>query len=599
MRKLGYRTGYGVAGFLLALLLLCPHVTSALAVTIVPVSSHTDIVNAIDSHTGQTFTMEIQSSVTLGGTPAIVIPAGTNVTLTNKAGVAVVVDRDTANSLQSRIDIQGGLTIIQNSVGGGSLTFASNATFCAENPQFAVSGADSWLTVESGTFTDHNSGYGVIYSADDATTTINGGTFQNNHTTFNPFNHGTGQGGVIWAANCNLIINGGTFTGNTTDLIGGVIYYEGRTRGNKLQVAGGTFTNNTANGAFGGGAIFIDCVDTAGMYSLAEITGGVFDGNAAPTGAGGALYIQKNAEVKIANSSIWNNRSTGDGGGIWNCATGGGGYYSYHGMYLSDNTAAAPGKGDDFYSVPKQVNTEVYLTDYAFTGARFNWTYDDGVHTPGTLAPSDYYQESNAEIAVASGLPSGEEPTAKVFFRNNRGLTGGAIANNGVLQMGEASLLAVQKQTTVPTGNVFHFQLRLLNRNGLPMSGSFLYRNSATTTAGRITFDASGIGSFDLAAGQQITLLDLPVGTHYTATEISLPDGWKLISPNGLTGDILSGPRAAPVHSLLFVNEAAGSPAPHTGDDHPVGLALALLALSLIGIIVLLLTGRRSRRHHA
>ena len=589
MRKLGCMIGHGVVGFLLCLFLLCPHGTSAFAATVIPVSTHTDIVREIANHTGQTFTLEIQGNLTLGGTSAIIIPAGTDVTLTNKAGVAVVVDRDTANSLQSRIDIQGGLTILQNSTGGGSLTFKSNKSFCAGNPQFAASGAGSRLTIESGTFIDHNSGYGVIYSADDATTTINGGTFQENHTTFDPFNHGTGQGGVIWAANCNLIINGGTFTENTTDLIGGAIYYEGRTRGNKLQVTGGTFTNNTANGAFGGGAIFIDCVDMAGMYSLAEITGGVFDGNAAPTGSGGALYIQKNAEVKIANSSIWHNSSTGDGGGIWNCATGGGGYYSYHGMYLSGNTAAAPGKGDDFYSVPKQVNTEVYLTDYAFTGARFNWVYDDGVHAPGTLAPSDYYQESDAEIALASGLPSGEEPTAKVFFRNNRALTGGAIANNGILQMGEVSMLSVQKQTTVATGDVFHFQLRLFTRNGLPMPGSFLYRDNLAAASNRITFDANGIGLLDLTAGQQITLLDLPVGTRYVVTEIALPYGWELISPNGLTGDVSSGSPIVPVHNLLFVNGAADSPAPLTGDDQPIGLAFALLVLSFTGLLALLL----------
>ena len=599
MRKLGYGMCKRAAGFLLFLLLLCLCIPSALADTVIPVSSHADIVNAITSHAGQTFTLEIQGNVTLGGTRAIVIPAGTNVTLTNKAGVAVVVDRDTAQSVQSRIDIQGSLTVVENAA-GGSLTFQSDLSFCAGNPQFAVSGVGSRLTVESGTFSNHSSGYGVIYSADGATTTINGGTFCDNYTPFNPFNYGTGQGGVFWAANCNLIINGGTFTCNIAAQIGGVVFYEGRTQANKLLVTGGTFTNNTANGAFGGGAIFVDCVNQAGMYSLAEITGGVFDGNASPRGAGGALYIQMNAEVKISNSSIWNNHSTGDGGGIWNCATGGGGYFSYHGMYLSGNTAIVPGKGDDFYSVPKLVNTDVYLTDYAYTGERYNWKYDDGgVHTTGAPAPSDYYQESDAEIALTSGLPSGEELTAKVFFRNNQALTGGAIANNGVLQMGEATTLAVQKQTTVATGKTFHFQLLLRNKYGLPMSGSFLYRDSATTASNRILFDARGVSRFDLSAGQQITLLDLPVGTRYVVTEISLPDGWKLMTHNNLSGDVSSVSQAAPAHNLLFVNGLANPAVPQTGDGQPVGWALALLVLSFTGILVVLRIGGRSRRHCA
>ena len=103
----------------------------------------------------------------------------------------------------------------------------------------------------------------------------------------------------------------------------------------------------------------------------------------------------------------------------------------------------------------------------------------------------------------------------------------------------------------------------------------------------------------DLPGGQGITLLDLPVGTHFVVTEINLPDGWKLISPNGLTGDVSSASRTVPVHNLLFVNGLADSPVPWTGDDQPIGLALALLALSFAGIIVLLLTGRHSRRHRA
>lgn len=571
---------------------------AALAETIVPVSSYADMQNAITAYAGKTVTLEMQGSFLLGGAAGITIPAGTSVTITNKAGVAATLTRNEFYAHSgSRIDIQGSLTITENTAGGGSLTFESNnGYYCADNPQFAVYGVGSQLIFNSGTFTGHCSGYGMVYSADGASTVVNGGTFSRNRSMYNPFNNGTGQGGVIWAANCNLTINGGTFTGNTADLIGGVIFYEGRTRDNKLIVNGGKFTVNTAYGAFGGGAIFIDCANEAGKYSLAEFNGGVFDGNSAPRGAGGALYIQMNAEVKIANSSIWHNTATGDGGGIWNCATGGGGYYSFHGMYLAGNSAET--KGDDFYSVEKQVEAEVYLTDYAYTGEKYNWTYDDGVHEAGTLAPSDYYQESSEEIALKSSLPNAEETSAKVFFRNNQGLTGGAIANNGVLRMGEVSLLATKKQTTESTDEMFNFQIKLTSKYGQPMSGSFLYSDSDSATNGRIVFDADGIGNISLRSGQQITILDLPVGTQYLIKEINFPIGWILDTPNNIQGVVSSSSQAAPVSNVSFTNKpGTNPPVPPTGDSRPLGLMLALAALSLTGLLVTLYIGRQRRKH--
>ncbi len=130
MRALATRIGHGLVPILLCALLLCAFLPSALAETVIPVSSHADLVNAISSHTGETITLEFQNSFTLGGTSVIKIPLGTNVTFTNKAGTAVVVTRSTSvPSVQSRVDIEGGLTIIENKTGNGSLAFVSSDSY--------------------------------------------------------------------------------------------------------------------------------------------------------------------------------------------------------------------------------------------------------------------------------------------------------------------------------------------------------------------------------------------------------------------------------------------------------------------------------------
>ncbi|MEG2648197.1 MAG: Cna B-type domain-containing protein [Anaerovoracaceae bacterium] len=375
-------------------------------------------------------------------------------------------------------------------------------------------------------------------------------------------------GGTVYAANSTLTINGGTFEGNKTKGRGGVICYNGQSADNKLLITDGTFINNKSEGF--GGAIFLDCVDPTKEKTIGEISGGEFTENESKF-AGGAIYIQEGAEMKLKKSYIVGNQATlATGGGIWNCPTGGGDYYTFHGMYLTNNSASKG--GDDFYS-EGGINDEkpnVYVTDYAFNGDKINWTYDTQDTNKGKLAPNEYYQNSKEEIALKSGLKENSSLGSNaVIFSNNKAPMGGAIANNGHLQLGEESKMSIKKQTTTATDKEFTFNLSL-TRDNKGFKGSFIYKDDSTNpvTLNRIEFDETGSGVMKLKSGQTVTIVDLPVNTHLEIKEVSLPNGWSLKSSNNTSVDFLEDNGKAPVITAEFINELNTTPPPilQTGD---------------------------------
>ena len=255
-----------------------------------------------------------------------------------------------------------------NIAGGGQ--FESNTA--TENGGAIYNDGNGSLTIQggefSGNYTDSGDG-GVIYNGSGALD-LQGGNFSGNHA--------GGNGGVIYNGSGSLTIQGGEFSDNYAGGDGGVVY--NASGAGAMNIAGGVFTGNHAGGnggvvynasaegmtvfaafsdnhAANGGAIY----NTAGILNI----GGIFIGNYAETGDGGAIYNEsaagmtvsaefadnyatnggaiynKNGTLAISGGSFEENEArSGNGGAIYH---GGAGSLTIDGTRLTDNAAAVEG----------------------------------------------------------------------------------------------------------------------------------------------------------------------------------------------------------------------------------------------------------------
>ena len=279
---------------------------------------------------------------------------------------------------------------------GSSLSVADGGVFtgnhATENGGAIYNDGNGSLTIQggefSGNYTDSGDG-GVIYNGSGALD-IQGGNFSGNHA--------AGDGGVIYNGSGALTIQSGEFSDNYTGGDGGVVY--NASGAGAMNVAGGFFTGNYAGGnggavynasaegmtvfaAFGGnhaangGAIY----NTAGILNV----GGMFIGNYAETGDGGAIYNESAAGMTVAadftdnnaanGGAIYNKNGTlaisggsfeankarnGNGGAIYH---GGAGSLTIDGTRLIDNSATG-GKGGAVFSGNGALNVK----NSTFTG---------------------------------------------------------------------------------------------------------------------------------------------------------------------------------------------------------------------------------------
>lgn len=259
---------------------------------------------------------------------------------------------------------------------GSSLSVADGGVFtgnhATENGGAIYNDGNGSLTIQggefSGNYTDSGDG-GVVYNGSGALD-IQGGVFSGNHA--------AGSGGVIYNGSGALTIQSGEFSGNYAGGDGGVVY--NASGAGAMNVAGGVFAGNYAGGnggavynasaegmtvfaAFGGnhaangGAIY----NTAGILNI----GGMFIGNYAETGDGGAIYNESAAGMTVAadfagnyaanGGAIYNKNGTlaisggsfeanearnGNGGAIYH---GGAGSLTIDGTRLIGNSAAVQG----------------------------------------------------------------------------------------------------------------------------------------------------------------------------------------------------------------------------------------------------------------
>lgn len=182
-------------------------------------------------------------------------------------------------------------------------------------------------TLDGVTITGCTKDQGAGLHAKNATVTITGATFSDNHATGN-------GGGHVWCEGCTLDVDGTTFTGGTSATVGAGIRINGSA--GVIDIAGSTFENNVASTQ--GGAI-------RALTGTLVVTGSTFTGNAATSSSGGAVStlapttidgctftdntatiagaveVVSGTTADILASSFIRNIASGDAGAIWAAGT--------------------------------------------------------------------------------------------------------------------------------------------------------------------------------------------------------------------------------------------------------------------------------------
>jgi hypothetical protein len=146
-----------------------------------------------------------------------------------------------------------------------------------------------------------------------------------------------GAGGAVRAGEGVLTLNGCTFISNATATgAGGAVAFVGG-KGGTLSITDCTFVNNVSDG---GGAIYLDA-----PTAVTTIERSTFDSNFAFSG-GGAVYVANGGSLTIANSTLSNNATVGngtDGGAIYFQGKVGGPGFVVRNSTLSGNSAEGRG----------------------------------------------------------------------------------------------------------------------------------------------------------------------------------------------------------------------------------------------------------------
>nr|WP_072514335.1 Cna B-type domain-containing protein [Ndongobacter massiliensis] len=438
----------------------------------------------ISGNTAQNLTSEVNSVIMIRGGSFIV------------SGGSIAKNQNSYNGGAVRMEGTADVPAILEISGG---EFIGNK---AVNPKKNASGGAIYgkyvkAAISGGTFSENSTEWGGAIALINSSVDISGGTFQGN--TNGDYN---GVGGALLIESGELHISAGNFTGNQANGSGGAIYAENT----NCEISGGSFENNTAQKSGGAIAFLGSCNSTIYAGHFLSNTAEGFWG-------GGAIYNDGRANLQLFDTLVRNNQiKTGfliqagnhpvsaQGGGIWNCPTGHTTMHINRGLALFDNVAPDvfngqnKGSGDDFANIRPHIYDKDTLKDPAnhpavsisarmLGGSPRAWYQDGsyyGIHenldhgdqaprfdakNPGEPVP---YDTVIADQAVFKSVPTEEAKNlaaklAHVFFEGNvatgTGISGGAITNNGELSFGEPGVYTLRiekkwfgdKEETRPT----------------------------------------------------------------------------------------------------------------------------------------------------
>jgi Ca2+-binding RTX toxin-like protein len=345
---------------------------------------------------------------------------------------------------------------------GGGVYNNDAADLTVGNSRFSVNTAEdgaaifnelaSELTITNTTFTANVSSDdgGAIYNDD--------GTVLSSRTIYSSNTAGDSGGAIYNASNGNVTLSGDTLALNQATTRGGGVNNFGL-----MTVSGTLLSHNTADD---GGAI-------ATARSL-DVSESVFSDNEA-TDDGGAIYNDELGVVTIDRTRFQDNTAVDDGGAVANRDTGD--------LSLVFSDLAGNKAGSDGGAVHNTSNTGL------------------------TLASSLVY--NNESDGSGGGLANDSIGSATVInttFSGNRSATGGAVANQGDLQLTHSTIYqnesvdggGISNAPTVP--DVLAIRNTIVANNTATGSGSDLfgsgYQSDGYNLIGNIGTDASIIASF-------------------------------------------------------------------------------------------------------
>lgn len=362
----------------------------------------------------------------------------------------------------TNVDISGG------SIHGNSTEYGG--AMVMENGSLDISNG----TLQGNKRSEYGGAGGALF-LNKVNTKISGGTFKGNL--------GSDKGGgAIKIINSDLHITGGNFTENECLAWGGAINVVGGT----VKIDGGSFTGNTAGSS--GGALSLSGGTKEDKNGAKTVINSAYFANNKSLGfwGGGAIYNDTFSSLTINDALIRNNSfrdwrlvQAGNhtvsiqGGGVWNCPTGQTHLNITKGAAIFDNTAPDAGKnkeykgaGDDFASITKHKSgtdfdggKPVSVSPRVLGGGQRLWYQDGSIYSihsnwdppreprykdggENKLIPYD--TEINENKAFKSVLSEDSkklaEKLARVVIENNAatgvGISGGGIANNGMLTFG-------------------------------------------------------------------------------------------------------------------------------------------------------------------
>ena len=239
---------------------------------------------------------------------------------------------------------EGTLTVNDGSFEGNTATTAAGAIYNAADAKLTVDGVtfannssakagainnyDGTVAISDSTFKGNDAGKsmgGAVTNTSGSASgksiiTITGSTFEDNKA---------GNGGAVWNGTYGQVdITDSTFKGNTALAEDGLGQGGAITNANAMTITGGSFANNTAK--YSGGAIYNGAHAASGKASL-TIDGTTFTGNSVTATyskdstdpkkdniAGGAIFNDTDAELRVKNATFTDNTSSLKGGAIFN-----------------------------------------------------------------------------------------------------------------------------------------------------------------------------------------------------------------------------------------------------------------------------------------
>lgn len=427
-------------------------------------------------------------------------------------------------------------------------------------------------------------------------------------------------GGIFMVGDCELNMTGGTITGNSANQAGGGVCVVGANSADiettKFTMTGGTISNNKSKYSSGGG-IYVNS-------QYVTLKGGYITGNTAAVHGGGIYVSTTPYTVHLENALITGNRATTMGGGLWLCPQGYAEVHVTNGGAIYDNVAkpADPEEGEEEKPITDAAADDIAsiwwiagegkgltLAERMLGGGKIDY-YNDGVIGWSQTVSSQFAANETGKVVEGSQRFDPANPGAPLSSKTNNtdNLALISVASDGAKALAEKNAKLVISGNTAPRGGGIGSNGGVIIGEEDETTYSLIIKKDWGNTAQslwqevtlQLVIDGNKLDEVQLNSGNEwmaklegFALEDLQ-GHKVTLEEKNAPAGFKL-SVSELTYDKEKRTFAITATNV-YAPEVPNKPEieiPKTGDSSHIGLMLAAMAASLLGLLACALAGKR------